>query len=108
MKTSTPERVQLIFNNSDAALALDLPPDVSVGKAAMYVLGFLPKTIQKEIVALVASDKNGALEIPKEKDTYAAKTTKGYGIIYQSSDDKKTIIQVVPPADLERFMTGPQ
>lgn len=105
MKTSAPEKVQLIFNRSDARLAVDLPPGISVGSAARYILSYLSTRIQREIVSLVASDNNGALKAPQEKNTYAAKTKDGYGVIYQSSDDKKAILQVIPPAELERFRT---
>lgn len=105
MKTFASEKFQLNFDRNDVKLAVALPADISVSGAAGYVLSHLSKSIQREIVSLVVADKNGALKMPDEHDTYAAKTRKGYGVIYQKSDNKKTILHVVHPSELERFRT---
>lgn len=107
MKTSVPEKVQLIFHR-DPKLAVDLPSHITVAEAALYILSQLPKDIQREVILLVDSDKNGALKVPKEENTYAAKTRRGYGVIYESSGDKKSVLLVVHPADLARFKTMSQ
>jgi hypothetical protein len=53
----------------------------------------------------VASDSNGALKVPQDKDTYVAKTKEGYGVIYQTNAGHKTILHVVHPNELDRFKT---
>ena len=103
VKTPSPRKIKLILDHSIVELALDVPPAVSISEAAKYVLSYLPKSVQQEIVALVSSDENEGREIPGQTGSYTVKTKQGYGAIYHVSPTSKTIVYVATPSELERF-----
>lgn len=98
-----PVRVRLNFERGQPKPISGLPPRLILSNEALSTLGLFPKSLQHEIIKLVASEKNGAKKIPNAKDTFAVKTDSGYGVIYTSQKDEKAILQVVTPSQLESF-----
>lgn len=95
------KRVKLNFGQPKGISTIS--KSVTLSAEAQTVLGLVPKSLQDEILEVVASGRNNAVALPDAPDTYVAKSKSGFRVLYQTRDNATSVFQIVTPSQLDRF-----